>query len=762
MADVRRTAKEAVSSPKSRSRGRVARRRGRNNPVKVSILRQPGIDAFPLLEQCLENAGFWQHIEKALARSRMRRARFRIIIKPDLDFFAPGVPGGTDPAIVEHLIDLLHDRDFQNIVVGDGRNVADRWLHNRDPLVVPDLVGYRFVTPKGRPYELVGLQDDLSMVGEEGLHTADTISNHWAAANYRINFAKNKTHEEFFFALCLHNLVGVATLKDQTGRSKQTNPADASLGILRTAPPHFNIIDAFRSCHGGAGHRAFSVMETRTFIASADALLADWAGAAKMGLDPYASPINNRALRQIGLPKRHELDGDLAPYSLWRNVHPLVASSARYRNQSVELGRLAEPWFQTVDRESFPFKEFYDDRINSFISPLMAQLDANQRSFWIVVLLNYLIGKVGSFVLSQQTLFAKNKLQRRSMPLEIDPAAYDLTVYEEIPRYLRSYEQLLESFPANQSGHRWRHLDGSVLFSGSHTFPIDYQAFVRGVDVTRSIQYMNDYIGGATVPVRRDSRRRITRQAERNIYLQQPNWIVLFGGEMIDVEKLEFIEYKPDRQAIYWRTVASTNASAAYDDGSVTFLRSGAGETTVRIFARQQFSLPLFFHIFDVNKVPEIRDPIIERAYATFFAGTMANLQVVFEKRDFRIGQDPKTVDGARVRELPRYLATAVTAIAELLRHRKDVANFSEWLFRGDAGSADLPGHRDIDHDGFQHFSAAIASDGHPGSGRGEQAMIAGLAALVRDAPDIVTGLFEAIRNDLDRMANATGDGSGS
>lgn len=761
MADVRRTAKEAVSSAKSRPRRRVARRGGSTKPVKVSILRQPGIDAFPLLEQCLENAGFWQHIEKALARSRMRRARFRIIIKPDLDFFAPGMPEGTDPAIVEHLIDLLHDREFQNVVVGEGRNVADRWLHNRDPLVVPELIGYRFVTPIGRPYELLGLQDDISMVGEDGPHTARTISNYWAAANYRINFAKNKTHEEFFFALCIHNLVGVATLKDKTGRSKQTNPADASLGILRTAPPHFNIIDAFRSCHGGAGHRAFSVMETRTFIASADALLADWAGAAKMGLDPNASPINNRALREIGLPKRHELDGDLAPYPLWRNVHPLVASSARYRNRSVEFGRLAEPWFQTVDRESFPFKEFYDDRINSFISPLMAQLDANQRSFWIVVLLNYLIGKVGSFVLSQQTMFAKNKLQRRSMPLGIDPAAYDLTVYEEIPLYLRSYEHLLEDFPANQSGHRWRHLDGSVLFSGSHTFPIDYQAFVRGVDVTRSIQYMNDYIGGATVPVRRDSRRRITHQAERNIYLQQPNWIVLFGGEMIDVEKLEFIEYKPDRQAIYWRTVASSNASAAYDDGSVTFLRSGAGETTVRIFARQQFSLPLFFQIFDVNKVPGIRDPIIERAYATFFAGTMANLQAVFEKRDFRIGQDPETADGARMRELPRYLATAVTAIAELLRHRKDVANFSEWLFRGDAGSAKLPRHRDIDDDGFQHFSAATASDG-PGSGRGEQATIAGLAALVRDGPDIVTGLFEAIRSDLDRMANATGDGSGS
>jgi uncharacterized protein (DUF362 family) len=762
MADARRAAKEAASSAKSGSRGGAARRGNKSKPVKVSVLRQPGINAFGLLEQCLERAGFWQHIKTALVRSRVRRDRFRIIIKPDLDFFAPGVPGGTDPALVEHVIDLLHDRELPNVVVGDGRNVADTWLYNRDPLVVPELIGYRFVTQKGRPYELVSLQDDVSSAREDGPDTVGAINRHWAAANYRINFAKLKTHEEFFFALCIHNLVGLITRSDQKDRWPPTNPADASLGILRTAPPHFNIIDAFRGCHGGAGHRAFSVMETRTFIASADALLADWAGAAKMGLDPYASPINNRALRQIGLPASHELDGDLAPYPLWRNVHPLVASSARYRSRSVEFGRIVEPWFQTVDRESFPFKEFYNDRINSFISPLMAQLDANQRSFWIIIFLNYVIGKVGSFVLSQQTMFAKNKLQRRSMPLEINPAAYDLAVYEAIPLYLRPYEQLLESFPADQSGQRWRHLDGSVLFSGSHSFPIDYEAFVRRVDITRSIQYMNDYIGGATQPVRRDGRRRLTHQAERNIYLQQPNWIVLFGGEMIDVEKLELIEYKPDRQTIYWRTVASPNTSAAYDDGSVSFLRSGAGETTVRIFARQQFSLPLFFQIFDVNKVPEIRNPIIERAYATFFAGTMANLQAVFEGRDFRIGQDAEAADHARMRELPRYLATAVTAVAELLRHRKDVANFSEWLFRAETGSAELPGHKETDRDGFQHFSPATASHAHPVNGRDEQAVIAGLAALVRDAPDIVTGLFEAVRNDLDRMANAAGGGSGS
>jgi hypothetical protein len=39
--------------------------------------------------------------------------------------------------------------------------------------------------------------------------------------------------------------------------------------------------------------------------------------------------------------------------------------------------------------------------------------------------------------------------------------------------------------------------------------------------------------------------------------------------------------------------------------------------------------------------------------------------------------------------------------------------------------------------------------------GRGdEQAIVAGMAALMRDAPDILTGLADAVRKDLDRMAN--------
>lgn len=735
----------------------------RNGPVKVSITHELGAQPLALLEKALKDAGFWRHIEQARRALSLRRNRFRIIIKPDLDFYDPLISGGTDPTLVEHLIDLLHDRGFRMVAVGDGRNDPDAWLHNRDSLVVPELVGYRFATGMGRTYDIVDLQSEPPEAAGSTSRTSTPISKHWLEANYRINFAKNKTHEECTFALCAHNLAGLTTAEHANGRPGRWSPLEVCLEVLRKAPPSFNIIDGYTSCHGGAGQRAPRPMETHVFIASTDALLADWAGAAKMSMDPHASPVNAKLLHHIGLPARYEIDGDLSPYPLWRNVHPLIAHSAQLRGRSDGLGQFADAWFQSVDRGHFPFKDFYNDRINSFVSPLMVQIDENPRSFWAVVFLNYAIASIGLAILSQHTMFSKSKLQWQVVPLERDLSAYEPMDYEAIPGYLKSYEQLLQSYPANQMGLRWRHADGSVLFSCSHIFPIPFKKFVANVDIAQAIQYMNDYIGGSTVAVRRDGRNRITHQAERNLYLQQPNWMVLFGGELIDVEKLELIEYKQTSQTIYWRTVASPNNSASYDDGSVSFVRTGADRTTVRIFARQQFALPILFQLFNINLLPEIRDPIIEGAYAKFFAGTIANLQATYEGREFRIGQDSGEAMAsgeARTHDVARYLATAAAAAAELLRHRGDVLDFNEWLFPADAGGNAEPDLEAVDRNGFRHFGPTSSGFQYV-RGRGdEQATVAGLAALMRDAPDIATGLADAIRKDLDRMANSAEDDS--
>jgi hypothetical protein len=380
-----------------------------------------------------------------------------------------------------------------------------------------------------------------------------------------------------------------------------------------------------------------------------------------------------------------------------------------------------------------------------------------------VVLLNYAIAKLGSAIVAQYTMLSKGRIARREAPLRFDPACFGWDEYTRIPDGLRRDERLLDGFPPNRAGLRWRHVDGSVLFSGSHTFPIPYARFVAAVDIARCIQYMNDYIGGATVAVKRDRRNRVTHQAERNIYLQQPNWMVIFGGDLIDVEKLELIEYARDRRTMSWRTIGSPNGSATFDDGSVSFIRAQSGRTTVKIFARQKFSLPLLFQAFDINMAPGIRDPIIDSAYTTFFSGTISNIQAAYEGRDFRIGRDVAETgasDGVGIGDLARHLATAAAAVVEVLRHKASAGD------AGGFGSSPAPGKprtfKELDADGFRHFTPPPEGSFPKDARGGEEATVAGLASLLRDAPDFVAGLADAVRKDLDRVATSANGGAAS
>jgi hypothetical protein len=177
------------------------------------------------------------------------------------------------------------------------------------------------------------------------------------------------------------------------------------------------------------------------------------------------------------------------------------------------------------------------------------------------------------------------------------------------------------------------------LFEFSRHLPIPFEEFVARVDICAAVRMMNDNIGGACVPVATDQDSRITHQVERNIYLPQPNWMVLFGGKVIDVGKLEYIRYAADRQQIFWRTVVSANDSALFDDGLVTFARDEAGKTAITIVARQQFTLPVFWQVMNMDFMPHVKDALVSEAYTTFFSRTMANFEAAFEGRAVGTGR---------------------------------------------------------------------------------------------------------------------------
>jgi uncharacterized protein (DUF362 family) len=734
----------------SQSSGRV---RAQAAKSRVVIAQTTGNDKFSLLTSALKQAGFWERLETARRLADAEPSNFRILIKPDLELFNPGDPTGTDPELVEHLLDLLYQRNYRSVAIGDARNVWDFWLENRDVSVLAELVGYHFITKHGHPYDVVDLSEETVDAGfpPESVLRGTGLAKQWMNAQFRINFAKNKTHEEFGYALCVYNLLGILPLRDKEYHYRhRLKRWDVCADVLKQTPVHFNIIDAFVSNDGSEGTRAAHPLETRTIIASPSALLADWAASLKMQIDPYISQINAKALRDIGLPKRYEILGDLSPYQGWKNIPPILLESVRKRSESPGMSRTVKPWFQSVNKELFPFKDIFNDQINALAMKYLANLDSNALAFWGMVGVNYTIGWIHSSLEAFETMYSKERLRWKDAPLDINLADYSASDYEAVLDYMAPLQKIISQTPAEPNGLRWRYLDGSVLFEFSRLIHAPFRDFVARVDISKAVQSMNDYIGGACVPVKRDRAGRIIYQAERNIYLPQPNWMVLFGGKVIDVGKLEFVQYKQREQKISWRTLKSNNGSAEFDDGIVMFARENANQTRVTIVARQKFTLPLFWQVVNMDLSPKIKDFLVVDAYNRYFTQTIANFEAQYQGRDCRIGK-PWAIESESTSAAPFNIEAMIETLMAL-------SNALQKNFGGLSGvmrTLGLTGKNDgrcepieVDENGFRHFDGAAAPGQEPQSTQASN-LLSILWKVRGEAGGFFTDLAEAIQKDL-------------
>lgn len=696
-------------------------------PLALSVAEQaPDEHPFALLARALDEAGFWDHLDRHRTAAGAAPEAFRVLIKPDLEVFDAAGPTGTDPALVEHLIDLLGERGYTRVAVGDGPSAAGTWLENRDVGALADLAGYRFVTEGGRDYEVLDLSEDLVDAGfEEGdaLH-GEELARAWLEASFRISFATCKTDEDEFFALGLQNLLGVLPLRDKGyhyyGRHQ---PWDAALDLLRRTPAHFALIDAVESNHGSQGSRAPNPLATNTLIASDDLLLADFAAALKMELDPYASRLNGHALRTLGLPTGYRLQGSLAPFDGWKSPSLALVTSVRRRNASPAVRRLVRPWLQTVNTELFPFKHVVDAQVNATLAPLAAAPDAHPLAAGGLLLLNAAFAALERGLTAWQTLYDKGRLWRRDLPLGFDPGAFEPADYDDVADYVRPLEEVVRHTPPDRNGLRWRYLDGSVLFGYTRTLPLPYDDFVERVPIARAVEMMYDNIGGRRVVVDRDPAGRVRYQAERDVYLPQPNWMVLFGGAPIDVGKIEAVDYERDRQEIVWRAITSANDSAAFDDGLVRFSRH-AGGVEVRVVARQKFALPLLWQAIDLDYVPALKDTLVSDAYVRFFTRTLANYEAAYEGRDPALGRrwDVGHGEDAAHHPLAAFQLDDLTALFSGFLER--------WVARSNGTAA--PGAGTVDEHGYRHFAGHTNEQGDAAPGEVAQTFLADVAEAVR------------------------------
>ena len=661
----------------------------------VAIVDDSGLSATGKLAAALDRAGLWTMLRQAQAGRAPDQVR--VVVKPELSGFALGSPAVTDPALVEHLIDLLHDRGFTDVAIVGTADSSALWAGNRDLNALSDLLGYRYVTPRDRCYDIVDLAeaqiDDAFPIATALRGCA--ISRDWRDADVRIVFSKSRTDASAGYALCLDTLIGVLPLTDKDLHyRRRRHPGDVAAALLTAAPVQFCLIDAIVSAHGAGGRRAPVAIDTNTIIAATDMVLADYVAALKMGLDPKLSPIFERTVREHPLPGRYTVAGSLGCYPDWQNVPPLSLQAARMRNQAETLDRLVEPWLQRLDPELFPPRHPLDARINAALADFFASSGNDPTGQWLLALADALLGWIEAAIASYRTLFDKDSLRRQAVPLGLDLDGLREATFDSLVEELHRLEPIAAAAPRVSGELAWQYQDEAVVFRYTQTLPIDFALFVRCVDIARTIQFMNDYLGGVVVTLAHDASGRPVRQAERNIYLPQPNYMILYQGKPIDVSKLEVVEYRDDRHRLYWKTVLSENNSAKYDDGIATFERAGSG-TQVTITGRQQFALPPFWQVFDPDVVPGLKDRMVTQAYQTFFDRTIANFEALVEGRDIRIGRpvdEPASPPVEQLMPLLQRIGEGAMPLLEQLAGRRD-----DILVAG----------RRTDADGFVHVTPA-------------------------------------------------------
>ena len=306
-------------------------------------------------------------------------------------------------------------------------------------------------------------------------------------------------------------------------------------------------------------------------------------------------------------------------------------------------------------------------------------------------------------------VFAKSHVVRREVSLGFEPSDFSLEEYDAVADYMAPLEAAAAEAPATPSGLRWTYRGDAVLFEMSRVLNAPYGELVARVDIAQAIRIMSDYIGGATSVVSLDEQGRVVRQAERNLYLPQPNWLAFSGGAFIDVCKLEVVRYGDDWRRICWRTIASPNGSAVHDDGTVTFERAGPAQTRVRVCGLQEFTLPPFWAALEPWLVPAVKDALVEESYHRFFTTTLDNVEACYEGREFRVGRDREAYDEAPEERLRQTWG--------LLRRLLPERPIESLLRQAQARAAPRPD--EVDENGFRHFAGQGTSAAPLLPGRG-------------------------------------------
>lgn len=282
-------------------------------------------EKFDVLDKVIEESGFFQVLEKTLSNSGKSRQDFSITIKPNFMFFysLKDKTTYTDPALVEHLVEKMYEKGFRNIKIVEARSTLSVFFDNRDVRSVALHIGYR----DGGKYQIVDLSDNLEELDYGGKLGKHYVNKDWKSADFRISFAKNKTHSYSYYTLTIKNVYGALPMeyKYKVYHCDMGDIYEPTIDYIKKFPIHFGFVDAVVSADGPFGIFADPYPQlTMSIIGGEDVVAVDWVGAAKMGINPMLSRYMQEGVKIFGKP-RIRVKGNGQLYKFWANT-PRIAS----------------------------------------------------------------------------------------------------------------------------------------------------------------------------------------------------------------------------------------------------------------------------------------------------------------------------------------------------------------------------------------------------------------------------------------------------
>lgn len=312
---------------------------------------------FAALDEVLDETGFDALVEEQLAATGKTKADFSIVIKPNFMFAynKRDRTTFTDPELVGYLVKRLRAAGFERIAVVEAQSTYGEYFDKHSVQEMAQYLGF----DGANGYEIIDMTKDALDRQEFGPHLGDhPVSRSWRDADFRISFAKNKTHAYAYYTLTLKNIYGAMPLANKFKEYHcDRDIYHTTIEYLTAFPVHFGLVDAYLSADGPFGIFADTrPNQTYTIIGGEDLVAVDWVAASKMGIHPMISKYMRLAVETFGKPEIH-LIGDRRQYRPWLNV-PVALSLFTHKGVDAEyhFGNLFYTATSQMDEKHFQHK----------------------------------------------------------------------------------------------------------------------------------------------------------------------------------------------------------------------------------------------------------------------------------------------------------------------------------------------------------------------------------------------------------------------